>query len=146
MEFSLGFLDAIFGKRVILEFSNPEGVRKVSVTEKWFKEMKHKGHISPISTVRVHVLNLTRIDVMKWVIGKDVSQEDLEKFRDTSSNDLYAITHFEDGKPVINLMKKVLWEYAALQLGIATGISEEEALKIKTDIESLILSRGGKPI
>jgi hypothetical protein len=106
--------------------------------------MEQKGKISVLPEVQVHMLNPGGLEAITWFVGRDVSEENLEKFRDAITGNLYAMTHYKNGEPVTDLMHKDLWEYAAFQTGVATGISEEEMQKVKSRVEQFIVSRGEK--
>lgn len=62
------------------------------------------------------------LDVLKgyyvttWVIGRDVTEETVTKFKDPTTGALYAITFFRDGKPETNVVTKVLWDEAKQKL------------------------------
>lgn len=51
MKTSVGFWDALFGKRVTLEIPSPNGsVKKAEVTKKWLEKMKNEGKIKQVSS------------------------------------------------------------------------------------------------
>jgi len=136
MKFSLGILDAIFGKKVIIEVPISDGTRaNVRVTQKWMEKMKQEGRITEPPSVNVRMMNFTAIEDLTWIIGQDITQEDFEKFRDPFTGKIHTMLHYENGEPITSLMPKDFWEYNALLSGIQTGVTEEEAQKIKKDFD-----------
>jgi hypothetical protein len=138
MKTSVGFWDALFGERVTLEIPSPNGsIKKVAVTKKWMEKMEREGKMKQVSspTVKVNILDPMggvsfdqfedpadfmdalgepkdehRIEY--WTIGEQVPQEQYEKFLDSKTNELYAITKYEDGKPSTFLIQRTLWMQA----------------------------------
>lgn len=104
MQFSMGFFDWLFGEKI--EIPLPGG-RTRTVTRRWFEEMQRKGLITDVTStrVRVHLLRplaAAMYDMMGgnpiptyslaiWTIGNEVSKEQVEKHRDSTSGDLYAV-------------------------------------------------------
>lgn len=112
MRFDVGLWDRLFGERVTLEVPTPDGrTIKRSVTKKWLEQMKAKRELRPIDAIRVHMLDpLKGYHVLDWIIGKDVPQESVEKFRDPGTDALYAMTWYEEGKAHIAVVRKDKWD------------------------------------
>ena len=120
MKFSISLRDELFGERLEIETPRPDGsVMKRSVTKKWFERMQAEGKISNIDKplIQVHMLHVVNgYYVDTWTIGEDVLAQTVEKFRDASTDALYAMTFFKDGKPEMRVMAKSLWDEAKSQM------------------------------
>lgn len=120
MKFSVGLFDELFGKRMELEVPTKDGrVVKRSVTRKWFEKMRADGKMSRIDkpVIRVHMLDVAQgYYVATWVVGRDVAEETVKKFRHTPTDALYAMTSFKDGKPETHVMLKELWYETKVRL------------------------------
>jgi len=120
MKFSIGLFDELFGERLEVEVPVSDGrVVKRSVTRKWFEKMQAQGRISgkgkPV--IQVHMLEVVKgYYVTTWVIGEDISEETVAKFKDISTGVLYAMTSFKDGQPETHVMTKPFWDEARGQL------------------------------
>lgn len=115
MKTSVSFWDALFGERVTLEIpSSNGGVKKVEVTKKWMEKMECERKMKKVSspTVKVNILDPYGDRIEYWTIGEDMSKEQYEKFLDSKTKELYAITKYEDGKPSIFLIQRTLWVQA----------------------------------
>lgn len=137
MRTSVGLWDSLFGKKLTIAIPRPNGtIRKVKITQKWFHEMQRQGKITPMpaSTVKVNVLdpmggidlNATKdpseiLDavmqptefhqVETWTIGKDISQEQYQRFVDPDTQELYVLTTYENGQPSSHLVPRSLWQH-----------------------------------
>ena len=110
MQFSVGVFDAVFGKKVTINLTDPEGkpVQRV-VTEKWLDKMAEEGKATPV--VPDNVLSVTEEEYRThWTIDKDVSQETVRKFRDEATGELYASLFFREGTPQVVVMTRASWE------------------------------------
>ncbi len=121
MKFSVGILDSLFGKKVTLEVPDENGnIIKREVSEKWLEQMQVEGKISRIHkpTVRVHMMDpLTGPQIIYWTVGEDVSQEQVNKYKD-EVGDIYALTAYEAGKPTVMILSKQYWKDALTKMGI----------------------------
>ena len=125
---SVGLWDMLFGKRIPLTL--PDGSAR-NVTEKWLQVMEASGKIARIpdsEIVRVHVLDpgSALLQLMQeptsdppshyreetWRVGKDVSQETVDRFRDPVSRDLYVVIHNDGSKCRAVVTKREVWESA----------------------------------
>jgi hypothetical protein len=134
MKTSVGFWDALFGKKAKMELPLPNGeIKKITVTMKWLEKMKHEGKMKEISTrtVKVNILDpmagvsindledgifnnpgnpQNDIRIEFWTIGDRIPEEQYQKFLDSETKELYAITSYDDGKPSTFLVQRSLWE------------------------------------
>jgi hypothetical protein len=114
MNFDVGLLDRLFGKRVTIEAPAPDGrTRSVSVTEKWLEQQRRAGKITPIAgeMVLVHVVDPVRgqYDV-HWRIGKDVPRETYERFYDKNHLAMFALVAYEQGQPRVAVVAKPVYD------------------------------------
>lgn len=124
---SVGFFDFLFGRKVTIEHTEPDGtVLKWRATERWLKKMQQEGEISELSTVDVCMLNLTKIETFTWIIGQDISQEDTDKFLDKETGYIYAMTAYKEGKPIVSLLKKNMWDQASALLGLSLELNSKD--------------------
>ena len=111
MKFSVSFLDFLFGEKVMLDVPTANGqIIKRRVTKRWLEDMRKKGEIKDIPTIRVHMLHPSGNSIQYWIIGKDIDEVSVSKFKDAETGDLYAMTHFENGEPKMSIMTKGIWE------------------------------------
>ena len=72
--------------------------------------MKAEGQIKDIDAIRVHMIDSVRgYSLGHWVIGENIDEDTVNKFRDITTGDLYAMTHYENGEPKVSVMSKSLW-------------------------------------
>jgi hypothetical protein len=94
----------------------PDGkVVKRSVTRKWLEQMQAEGRISQVdqSVITVHMLDVVKgYYVTSWIVGTDVTDETAAKFRDASTDALYAMKLFRDGQPQTHVLVKHIWDEA----------------------------------
>lgn len=45
-----------------------------------------------------------------WVIGRDLTNEQAEKWKDPTTGDIYVIIHYQNGKPKTHVVSKSIWE------------------------------------
>jgi len=45
----------------------------------------------------------------KWKVGEDVSKEVVDKLMDSTTNKLYAVIVYEEGKPKTNIIHHTQW-------------------------------------
>ena len=113
MRFAVSLWDYLFGEKVTIEIPGPENeVIRRKVTKKRFEAMQRQGKMTKLeNVVRVHMLHVLRgYTILNWVIGEDIDAERVQKFRDSESGDIYAMTHYEDGEEQTHLLTKRLWE------------------------------------
>jgi hypothetical protein len=125
MKTSVGFWDAIFGKKVTIELPMSNGgIKRVRVTERWLAEMQRQGKVKPVygQTVKVHILDtaaglsdlvgmtpeeardiglpdapdLYRVE--EWIIGHDISAEQYDKLKDLETGELFALISMKNGE------------------------------------------------
>ncbi len=119
MRFSTGLLDYLFGEKVTVEVPGDDGqVIRRRVTRKWLAKMEQDGKARRIEgdVVRVQHLATDGYQVEHWVVGRDVSADDVQRFRDPKTGEMYAMSMFEDGKPTTYLLSKDKWESAKSHL------------------------------
>ena len=47
---------------------------------------------------------------IQWVVGKDLTAEQAEKWKDPETGDIYIVTTYRDGKPLSHACDKATWE------------------------------------
>jgi hypothetical protein len=135
MNFDVGLLDRLFGKRTTFQIPGPGGLKEVSVTERWLAKMIAEGKIEPVDAnlVIAHVIDPAgaaraahglagpthEYYTTRWVIGEDVSQEQVNQFRDPSTAAIYVLVKYENGVPQRFVVRRDFWENAKAKLGIA---------------------------
>jgi hypothetical protein len=130
MQFSVGIWDWLFGEKAEIELPNGQK-RKVSV--RWVKEMERKGRLKPVPkadrTIRVHSLgkspdfggDISRLDewlssggktyaVEVWQVGVQIPSEQVEKWRDPETGELYVVNQIVDGKWKFAYCTRQVWE------------------------------------
>ena len=81
--------------------------------------MQNRGLIKPIDKdlIRIHFLNPEEKETIEhWIIGEDIEEDIVSKFKDTYTADLYAMKYFESGEQKIIFMKKNIWEETKLSM------------------------------
>lgn len=119
MQFSTGLFDFLFGEKVTIEVPGKDGkILRRKVTRAWLERMEREGKARKTQedVVRVHHLATHGYEVEHWVVGRDVSVDDCERFRDPDTQELYAMSMFEDGQPKMYLLNKDKWEIAKARL------------------------------
>ena len=132
----VGLWDALFGKKVTIEVpTQTGGVKKVQVTQKWLERMQGAGQMKDVTSemVKVNVLDPMgglsiknfddpsefldalgepRSDVQTeyWRIGERVTQEQYDNFLDPETQELYALTTYEDGQARTFVVQKSVWD------------------------------------
>jgi len=121
MRFSKGLFDSLFGEKVELELPDKKGnlIRR-KITKKYFDQMLNEGKISIAEeSITVNILHpIKGLINESWEIGKDIDNELVNKFKDKTTNSLYAFTVFEDGNLKTALLKKEKWEEMKRELDI----------------------------
>ncbi|HEV7165031.1 MAG TPA: hypothetical protein VGO35_06545 [Gammaproteobacteria bacterium] len=103
-------LSGLFGKKVTIIGHDKNGKPfEREVSERQLKGWEAKGKLSKVEAVEVHVLDPKGDYSTQWLVGKDISPELLEKFRDSASGALYAITIYKAGVPETMLAAKEKW-------------------------------------
>ncbi len=111
MKFSVGVLDALFGKKIEMEFQDSDGLAvKRRVSEKWFNSMIENGDISALREVVVNVLHPYASFTDTWIVGRNIDQDAYDKFINHDTGQLYAMIHFENGESVTNLVTREIYE------------------------------------
>jgi hypothetical protein len=118
MRFSTGWLDALFGEKLINEMSTDDGsIIRRKVTRKWLEKMQGDGHIGkgkPV--VRVHHLAIAGYKNETWVIGENIDQSVVDEWLDLETHHLYAMSMLDKGSPVTYFMKRDKWQMVKSQL------------------------------
>lgn len=113
MKFSVGIFDDLFGKKVELEIPDKDGnIIKRTVTKKWLEKMQATGKIKINNdVVRVHMSDPMRADpyIVEWAVGKDVSQEAVDRYRDKETGDLYVLIAYVEGERKTMIVTKEYW-------------------------------------
>ncbi len=118
-QFAVGFFDSLFGEKITIELPGPNGAfLKRTVTKKWFEQMQREQKIGEVTepAVRAHVLSPLGYRVQHWVIGRDIDDEQCERFRDPDTGDLYVLTCFEAGEEKQTVLVKQVWEQAKARM------------------------------
>jgi len=118
MRFSTGLFDYFFGERVTVEVPNDDGkIIRRSVTRQWLEKMEAEGTIRELGeVVRVHHLAVDGYVVEPWIVGRDVSIEDVQRFRDAVTHEMYVMSLFKNGEIVTYFLTKDKWEIFKVQL------------------------------
>lgn len=122
MKFAVGLWDYLWGDKVTIEIAGPDNeLIKRKVTKRWFEVMQREGKMRELeNVVRVHMLHvLNGYNIQNWVIGQDIDAETVEKFRDSESDDIYAMTHYKDGEEQTQMLARNLWEKARREMDAA---------------------------
>jgi hypothetical protein len=105
---------------VCVEIPNDNGVmEKRYVSKKWFDEMVGKNKIKKVD---VEVIKANILHPFKgcyyefWKIGKDISEDLVDKYKDTDTNELYIFNLFKNGEEKIMCVKKELWDQGKKQI------------------------------
>ena len=127
MMYCVSVVDALFGKRTLLEFPSPDGTaRRIKVTERWLGDMAHQGKLHPAEGVLViaHVIDPTALARLMvepvdstalwfarlWTIGRDLSLQEYERWRDPETGRLYSYLKSEKGATTLQLVERRRWE------------------------------------
>jgi len=70
--------------------------------------------IGGISQILEEHQNPYRIE--NWVIGREITSEQSEKWGGPVTGDIYLIIYYKDGKPVTDAVSKSIWEQAKAKL------------------------------
>lgn len=99
-----------FGKKVEVEIRGSDGkLKKVKIPERQFDQWAAEGKIRRVDC-QAHILDVVvPYRVETWIVGKDVSQETYDRFKDESGH-LYVVAYFRDGKQEMSVIAKSLWE------------------------------------
>lgn len=116
MNFDVGLLDRMFGKRVTIEVPTANGrTNSVSVTEKWLEQMRREGKMTPATEelVLVHICDSLRGQYdAHWVIGKDIPRQTYEEFYDQQHLAVFAVAVYREGEPQVMVVKKAIYDQA----------------------------------
>jgi hypothetical protein len=99
-----------FDKKV--EVSVPDGrdgTRIIRVRQKQLDHWIAQGKLRKIEGVTVHILDIGPDRTEIWEIGKDVSREIYEEYKDENGH-LYVSIHYEHGEPQVNVATKQAWD------------------------------------
>ena len=119
----MGLWQSLFGKKVVLH-GRDEGGKPFDVTvpEERFDEWKREGHLKKVEMVEVHVQDPVRGDyIARWEVGKDISVETVEKFKDPATDSLYAVIVYEAGEPQTSLVQHAKWSEIKLAVEREVG-------------------------
>lgn len=119
MRFSTGLFDYLFGEKVTVEAPGDGGqIIRRKVTRRWLNKMEQEGKARKVEdqVVRVHHLATHGYEVEHWVVGRDVSIADVKRFRDHVTQEMYAMSMFEDGEPKMYFLTKEKWQLAKAHL------------------------------
>jgi hypothetical protein len=130
MRFSMGLWDWLFGEKIEMEL--PNGQRRM-VTKRWMKAMEQQGLIRSVApeddTIRVHSIGKTpdfgddihaldewlgnggkTYTIESWTVGVDIPQDQVNKWRDNETGDLYVVYQIVDGKWTFAYCKREVWQ------------------------------------
>jgi hypothetical protein len=113
MNFSVGLIDGLFGKRITLEVPCPDGsVVQRQVTQKWFDRMVAEKKISPASqdSVLVCMIGPYGESRQTWIVGRDIDEKTVEEWADKQTNTIYVGTRYREGKAEYYYMRKPYWD------------------------------------
>jgi len=124
MRFDVGLFDRLFGRKVEIDLSTPEGRPvKRRVTKRWFAKMEEEGKVSQVEkpVVRAHILDPGRgYYVENWIVGEHVPKDTAERFLDPATACLYVLRVWREGEPEVNVVQKVLWDRARAEMGLCS--------------------------
>lgn len=101
---------ALFAKEVELAITDEEGrPREAKVSQKQSDKLIAGGKIREFAPCTVHIIDPWGNRTETWEIGKDVTREVFEKFKDTSGN-LYATVTYTAGEPDMRIVAKQHWD------------------------------------
>ena len=116
MGFDTGPIDALFAKRVKIQFTRPDGTPgEVSVTESWLAEQEQNSTMAAVVPVQV-ADPINGCYEALWKIGRDIDVETVTRRSDPASGCLFAIVVYTDGKPETFLCDKDTWTEAKQKL------------------------------
>ena len=73
-------------------------VRQVKLPKSQVEKWKRQRQTRRLPTVRVNIAGVRGARVEDWIVGKHLSVEDAEKWRDSSTDQLFVEEIFADGK------------------------------------------------
>ncbi len=127
MMYCVSVVDALFGKRTLLELPSSDGTaRRVKVTERWLGDMACQGKVHPVEGVLViaHIIDPAAMGRLMftpagptplwftrlWTIGRDLTLQEYQRWRDPETGRLYSYLRTEKGRTVIQLVERRRWE------------------------------------
>ena len=135
MMYCVSVVDALFGKRTLLEFPSPDGTaRRIKVTERWLGDVAHQGKLHPAEGVLViaHVIDPTALARLMVETAKEViavtSARKLklylpvdflvaDRFESTAETRVVPLKEIPDGWSAVDigpasamLFKEILWD------------------------------------
>jgi len=130
MKYSTGFIDNLFGKKIMIEMPQEDGtMREVPVTEAWLHKMQAEGKISMSNKqsdlVPFHVVGPDGSETLQLRVGVDIPEAQYKKLRDEKDGALYGLTVYENGEPKTTVIAKEIWEQAKAQLAEIDREGEE---------------------
>lgn len=142
MEFSTGFFDDLFGKKITLQVPQDDGtIRDVSATEAWLKKMQAEGKLSiseaPPATVPLHVIGPDGSETRQLRVGADIPDVQYKELADPKTGALYGLTVYKNGIPETSVIPKHLWEIAKAQFGEIERAGEEDMRVTMEKLRSL---------
>ncbi len=63
--------------------------------------------------------------VETWTIGKDISQEQYQRFIDPETQELYVLTNYENGKSSRHLVLRSFWQQGKKMMDNVDGIASQ---------------------
>ncbi len=125
--YCVSFVDALFGKRTILEFPSADGTaRRVRVTERWLEDMAQDGHAHPgegvlviariidpaaLSRLMLEPVGCTACWFARlWMIGRDLTLQEYQRWHDPETGILYSYLRTEQGRTTLQLVERRRWE------------------------------------
>ena len=137
MKYCAGLVDALFGKRIALHVPGQDGTtQNVNVTERWLSDRERQSKTGPAegSAVIAHIIDpeaLARFvtdagaSVMWfariWTIGRDLSMQEYQRWRDPETGGLYTYLKREGGSSSIVFVERQRWEALQAMLRLFGG-------------------------
>jgi diphthamide synthase (EF-2-diphthine--ammonia ligase) len=110
----MGWLSSLFGETIEIEYRDEQGrLVKKRVSKKQFDEFTEKALAEGKATIYegcdVHIIDPDGYRVEKWIVGKDIEQENYDKYKDKNGF-IYVMIHYENGEPNTTLLKREIWQ------------------------------------
>ncbi len=119
MRFAIGLLDYLFGEKVTLEVPGEGGeLRRRKVTRRWLEQVERDGKMARAAgeVIRIHHLGLNGYHLEHHEVGANLPEELVQRFRDPTTKDMYAMSFLENGEPQTHFLMRDKWEAAKATL------------------------------
>ncbi|MFZ3040678.1 MAG: hypothetical protein WA108_02630 [Thiobacillus sp.] len=75
----------------------------------WDSVFGKKAANSVSNVIEVHILDPKGSYTTHWKVGEEVPTDVVERFKNPSTNQLYAVTVYEAGEPTTSVLSYALW-------------------------------------